>query len=132
MGATGPTHPTPSRIAALFQIAQSLAPKCKVPKFLTQKEHGLADHRLRAGSHCSSTPAISPVIQEISSKVVEGYARRLLKLLAKFNWSGREDLNLRPPGPELGGKELILLIFNHLSGASTVSVLLDHASLGVM
>ncbi len=37
-----------------------------------------------------------------------------------------------PPGPELGGKELILLIFNHLSGASTVSVLLDHASLGVM
>jgi site-specific DNA recombinase len=47
-------------------------------------------------------------------------------------WSGREDLNLRPPGPELGGVELILLIFNHLSGASTVSVLLNHASLGVM
>ncbi|PYX52813.1 MAG: hypothetical protein DMG76_28045 [Acidobacteria bacterium] len=47
-------------------------------------------------------------------------------------WSGREDLNLRPPGPELGGAELILLIFNHLSGASTVSVLLDHPSLGVM
>jgi hypothetical protein len=48
------------------------------------------------------------------------------------NWSGREDLNLRPPGPELGGAELILLVFNHLSGASTVSVLLNHASLGVM
>jgi hypothetical protein len=47
-------------------------------------------------------------------------------------WSGREDLNLRPPGPELGGVELILSIFNHLSGASTVSVLLNHASLGVM
>ncbi len=29
------------------------------------------------------------------------------------SWSGREDLNLRPPGPELGGAELILLIFNH-------------------
>jgi hypothetical protein len=28
--------------------------------------------------------------------------------------------------------ELILLVFNHLSGASTVSVLLDHASFGVM
>jgi hypothetical protein len=41
-------------------------------------------------------------------------------------WSGREDLNLRPPGPELGGAELILLVFNHLSGASTVSILLDH------
>jgi hypothetical protein len=36
----------------------------------------------------------------------------------------------RPPGPELGGAELISLVFNHLSGASTVSVLLDHASLG--
>ena len=47
-------------------------------------------------------------------------------------WSGREDLNLRPPGPELGGAELILLIFNHLSGASTVSFLLNHASFGVM
>jgi hypothetical protein len=46
----------------------------------------------------------------------------------KKDWSGREDLNLRPPGPELGGTEPILLLFNHLSGASTVSVLLDHAS----
>jgi hypothetical protein len=35
-------------------------------------------------------------------------------------WSGREDLNLRPPGPELGGAEPILLLFNHLGGASTV------------
>ena len=40
-------------------------------------------------------------------------------------------LKFRHPGPELG-KELILLIVNHLSGASTVSFLLDHASLGVM
>jgi hypothetical protein len=47
-------------------------------------------------------------------------------------WSGREDLNLRPPGPELRGKEPILLVFNHLSGASTVSVLLNHASLSLM
>src|SRR4029077_8368783 len=37
------------------------------------------------------------------------------------DWSGREDLNLRPPGPEFGGAELILLVFNHLSGVSTVS-----------
>jgi hypothetical protein len=50
----------------------------------------------------------------------------------QLDWSGREDLNLRPPGPELRGAELILLIFNHLVGASTVSVLLDHPSLGVM
>jgi hypothetical protein len=27
-----------------------------------------------------------------------------------------------PPGPELGGKEPISLLFNHLSGASTVSI----------
>jgi site-specific DNA recombinase len=47
-------------------------------------------------------------------------------------WSGREDLNLRPPGPELGGTEPILLLLNHLSGASTVSFVLKRASLGVM
>ena len=37
-------------------------------------------------------------------------------------------MSLRPLGPELGGAELILLSFNHLSGASTVSDLLSHAS----
>jgi len=35
-------------------------------------------------------------------------------------------------GPELEGADPILLLLNHLSGASTVSVLLDHASLGLM
>ena len=35
-------------------------------------------------------------------------------------------------GLELGGAELVLLVFNHLSGSSTVSVLLNHVSFGVM
>ena len=35
-------------------------------------------------------------------------------------WSGREDLNLRPPGPEFRVPEPISLLLNHLSGASTV------------
>ena len=48
------------------------------------------------------------------------------------NWSGREDLNLRPPGPELGCEEPISLALKHLGGASTVSFLLNHASFGVM
>jgi hypothetical protein len=52
--------------------------------------------------------------------------------LLENNWSGREDLNLRPPGPELGCLEPISLLLNHLSGASTVSFLLNHASFGVM
>ena len=43
---------------------------------------------------------------------------------------GERILNLRPPGPKLGSKEPILLIFNHLSSASTVPVLLNHARLG--
>jgi hypothetical protein len=36
------------------------------------------------------------------------------------DWSGREDLNLRPPGPEFRVPEPISLLLNHLSGASTV------------
>ena len=36
---------------------------------------------------------------------------------------GERILNLRPPGPELGGAEPISLVLNHLSGASTVSLL---------
>jgi hypothetical protein len=39
---------------------------------------------------------------------------------------------LRHSVPELGGAEPVLLLFNHLSGASTVSVLLNHASLDEM
>jgi len=34
----------------------------------------------------------------------------------------------RYPVPELGGAEPIPLLFNHLSGASTASLLLDHSS----
>jgi len=47
-------------------------------------------------------------------------------------WSGREDLNLRPPGPELGGTEPISFVLNHLSGASSFSFLLIYASFCVM
>jgi hypothetical protein len=45
---------------------------------------------------------------------------------------GERGFEPSDPLPELGGAELILFVFNHLSGASTVSVLLNHASLGVM
>ena len=36
------------------------------------------------------------------SKVRDGYVCNPLKSRADLNWSGREDLNLRPPGPEPG------------------------------
>jgi len=39
---------------------------------------------------------------------------------APVYWSGREDLNLHPPGPEPGSPEPIYLLLNHLSGAPTV------------
>ena len=32
-----------------------------------------------------------------SSKVSNGYAGKFLKAGLNFDWSGREDLNLRPP-----------------------------------
>src|SRR5579863_1526293 len=52
--------------------------------------------------------------------------------LLENKWSGREDLNLRPPGPESGGRKTISLLLNHLSGASTVLFLLNHVSFGAM
>jgi integrase len=57
---------------------------------------------------------------------------QLESITPRKDWSGREDLNLRPPGPELGCPEPISLLFNYLSGASTVSFLLNHASFGLM
>ena len=48
------------------------------------------------------------------------------------HWSGREDLNLRPPGPELGWKEPISLVLKHLGGASSFSFLPIYASFGAM
>ena len=42
------------------------------------------------------------------------------------DWSGREDLNLRPPGPEKGIKGSYYTFSIFYSGASTVSFLLDH------
>ena len=38
----------------------------------------------------------------------------------KQEWSGREDLNLRPPGPETKGISQIVDFSIHVSGASTV------------
>ena len=37
-----------------------------------------------------------------------------------MSWSGREDLNLRPPGPETKNFELSDVFSIHVSGASTV------------
>src|SRR5258706_11792859 len=37
-----------------------------------------------------------------------------------MNWSGREDLNLRPPGPETGNFGQVVDFSTHVSGASTV------------
>ena len=45
---------------------------------------------------------------------------------------GERAFEAPTPGPELGGVEPILLLFNHLGGASTVSVLLDYASFAGM
>jgi len=45
------------------------------------------------------------------------------------NWSGREDLNLRPPGPENGIQESYRMFSILYSGASTVTVLLNHVIL---
>jgi hypothetical protein len=44
----------------------------------------------------------------------------------KKDWSGREDLNLRPPGPENGIRESCRMFSISYSGASTISVLLNH------
>jgi hypothetical protein len=49
---------------------------------------------------------------------------------AEKKWSGREDLNLRPPGPEKGIRMSLRMFSISYSGASTVSVLLDHLILG--
>jgi hypothetical protein len=77
-------------------------------------------------------PLRQPIVKGKIANDTELSNPLILLTAPSIDWSGREDLNLRPPGPELGGMELILLLFNHLSGASTVSFLLDHASLGVM
>jgi site-specific DNA recombinase len=46
------------------------------------------------------------------------------------DWSGREDLNLRPPGPEFGIPESCWAFSIIYSGASTVSFSLNDAILG--
>jgi integrase len=43
-------------------------------------------------------------------------------------WSGREDSNLRPPGPEPGEKEPKALYLNLIEWRSTALLLLNHAS----
>src|ERR1700704_761493 len=53
-------------------------------------------------------------------KVKDGYARKFLKGKYENCWSGREDLNLRPPGPETKNFELSDVFSIHVSGASTV------------
>jgi len=53
------------------------------------------------------------------------------RLRTEENFVGSQSLRVELQ-KKLGGAEAILLLVNHLSGASTVSVLLDHASLGQM
>ena len=38
---------------------------------------------------------------DLELQVSNGYVGKFLKAGLNFDWSGREDLNLRPPGPEL-------------------------------
>ena len=45
---------------------------------------------------------------------------------------GERGLEPPTPGPEFRVREPISLLLNHLSGASTVSFLLNHAILGLM
>src|SRR5260370_24625908 len=50
----------------------------------------------------------------------DGCVRKFLKGRYENRWSGREDLNLRPPGPETKNFELSDVFSIHVSGASTV------------
>jgi hypothetical protein len=49
-----------------------------------------------------------------------------------FRWSGREDLNLRPPGPEYGRQQPLSFIFNSLHSSQPFSFLPKHAHSGLM
>jgi hypothetical protein len=57
----------------------------------------------------------------------------LIAKRAKFDeWSGREDLNLRPPGPEYGRQHSLSFIFNSLHSSQPISFLPKRAHSGLM
>ena len=79
---------------------------------------------------CLSCPQLYRMYRKSTKK--PKHKRQGKRLKEREKMVGERGFEPPTPGPELGGAELVLLVFNHLSGASTVSVLLDHASLGVM
>jgi hypothetical protein len=58
-------------------------------------------------------------------------ACKLFSLLV-LSWSGREDLNLRPPGPEFAVQCSCPCIFKNIRSSHSFSFLLDDAILWLM
>ena len=56
----------------------------------------------------------------------------IAKRAENAEWSGREDSNLRPPGPEYGRRHTLSFIFNSLHSYQPLSFLPKHAHSGLM
>src|SRR6267378_272063 len=87
-------------------------------------------HKTEAPEDCVPIELCALTVYKFDHSAVDGNPEARFKCLKKM--VGERGFEPPTPGPELGGKEAILLLFNHLSGASTVLVLLNDASLGLM
>src|SRR5438132_3187884 len=67
----------------------------------------------------SSCPQLYRMYRKLSKKPKQQRQRKQLRNREK-EWSGREDLNLRPPGPETKKISQVVDFSIHVSGASTV------------